>query len=317
MSFNVIGIGEVLWDLLPSGPQLGGAPANFAYHAQALGANAQIITRVGCDAHGHEIIRRITGMGLPAAGVQFDESAPTGTVSVSLVHGIPQYEIHLNAAWDFIESDVSALKMVREADAICFGSLAQRNAISREAIQRLVSAAPSHCLRIFDINLRQHFYSREVIERSLLLTDVLKMNDNELPVLAEMFRLPDKIEAQIESLAQKFNLATIVLTRGGNGSLICHREMWSEQKSTSVKIVDTVGAGDAFTAAVVIGLLSGEALDTVHGFAAEVAGYVCTCSGATPTLPDTMRNRFGKEYLINSKLKPHSQASIQAGSTLC
>jgi fructokinase len=294
MSFNIIGIGEVLWDMLPSGPQLGGAPANFAYHARALGANAQIITRVGRDAHGHEIIRRITAMGLPATGVQFDESAPTGTVSVSLAHGIPEYNIRLNAAWDFIEPDVSALKTAGEADAICFGSLAQRNAVSREAIQRLVAAAPSHCLRIFDINLRQHFYSREIIERSLLLADVLKMNDNELPVLSTMFGLPEKTEAQIESLAQKFDVATIVLTRGGNGSLIYHREIWSKQKSPSVKIMDTVGAGDAFTAAVVMGLLSGEPLDAVHAFAAELAGYVCTCAGATPPLPDNMQNNFTK-----------------------
>ena len=312
MSFNVIGIGEVLWDLLPSGPQLGGAPANFAYHAQALGANAQITTRVGRDLNGAEIIRRLSAMGLPTGGVQLDDSAPTGTVTVSLTAGIPEYNIHRNVAWDHIVADVDALTAVSRADAICFGSLAQRSPVSRESIKRLVSATPERCLRVFDINLRQQFYCLETIEQSLLLADLLKMNDQELPVLAEMFQLPKTTEAQIVSLADRFELATVVLTRGGDGSLIYHRGMWSDQASASVKVMDTVGAGDAFAAAVVIGLLFGQALGAVHAFATEVAGYVCTCAGATPSLPESMRNHFRKLSLA-SQPPAHSQAPLRAG----
>ncbi len=312
MSFNVLGVGEALWDLLPSGPQLGGAPANFAYHAHVLGANAQIITRVGRDAHGYEIIRRVAELGLPAGSVQLDDSAPTGTVSVSLVAGIPEYNIHGNVAWDGIVADASALAAMNRADAICFGSLAQRSAVSRESIQKLVSAAPAQCLRVFDINLRQHFYSVETIEQSLLLANVLKMNDKELQVLAEMFQLPRTTQAQIESLAGRFDLTTVVLTRGGNGSVIYHRGMWSDQEAASVKVVDTVGAGDAFAAAVVMGLLFGQPLDAVHTFASELAGYVCACAGATPVLPENMHHHFRNLHALKQP-QPRPQAPLQAG----
>lgn len=184
----VIGLGEALWDLLPAGPQLGGAPANFACHARALGARTQVITRVGNDDHGREIIRRFEAMGIDGAMVQMDEESPTGTVTVALSgNGIPAYTIHENIAWDRIAATPEALAAVRAADAVCFGSLAQRSEASRAAIQRLVAATPADALRIFDINLRQHFYGREIIGSSLQLANVLKLNDSELPVLAQMF----------------------------------------------------------------------------------------------------------------------------------
>jgi fructokinase len=293
MSFNVIGIGEVLWDLLPSGPQLGGAPANFAYHAQALGARAQVITRVGKDRFGREICERFQEMGLSQDEVQVDEVAPTGTVTVTITgNGVPNFIIHENVAWDRLVVTQTALEAVRAANAICFGSLAQREPVSRQAIQRLVAAAPADALRVFDINLRQSFYSREVIERSLQLANVLKLNDAELPVLAQMFELGDSPRQQVKLLAEGFSLRGVVLTRGAEGSLLYAGGRWSEQTAQPVQVVDTVGAGDAFTAALVVGLLHQQDLDEVHAFAADVARYVCSCAGATPSLPSPLRNRF-------------------------
>jgi fructokinase len=305
MSFNVIGIGEVLWDLLPSGPQIGGAPANFAYHAHALGARAQVITRVGNDQRGHEIIHHLEEMGLPSNSVQVDESAPTGTVTVRLAaNGIPEYTIHENTAWDRITVTPEALTAVRSADALCFGSLAQRSPVSRQSIERLVSAASASAWRVFDINLRQRFYTREIIERSLQLASVFKLNADELPVLAEMFGLARTAQEQMEALADAFGLRAVVLTRGGGGSLIYRQGRWSDQKSAPVKIVDTVGAGDSFTAALVMGLLHNQDLDAVHEFAAEVAGCVCSWAGATPPLPEKLRNHFTFSSAFFTETKP-------------
>jgi fructokinase len=250
---NIFGLGEVLWDLLPTGPQLGGAPANFAYHVHALGehfgALAGVITRVGEDDYGREILRRFYGMGLDSATVQVDKAAATGTAKVKLSeNGVANFTIDENVAWDFIAPTDEGLAAVGHAAAICFGTLAQRSAISRTAIQRLVAATPANTLRVLDINLRQPFYSRRVIQESLQLANVLKLNDQELPIVAEMFsqcgadtpvRLhgaeqctklaiefqPDQIpaasiKAQIESLAQTFDLQLVALTRGSNGSLL-------------------------------------------------------------------------------------------------
>ena len=293
MRFKVVGVGELLWDLLPYGAEVGGAPSNFAYHAHALGAQAQVISRVGNDRYGHEIIRRIKAMGLPAGGVQVDESAPTGTVTVSLIgDGIPEYTIHENVAWDRIAVTPPALADVREADAICFGSLAQRSTISRQSIQRLVGAAAADAWRVFDVNLRQGFYNREGIEHSLQMANALKLNEEELSVVAEMFQLPRNPRKQMESLANAFGLRVVVLTRGSGGSVILQAGRWSEQSAVAARVVDTVGAGDAFTSALVLGLLHRDDLDAVHAFAAEVAGWICGCAGGTPALPKKLRDHF-------------------------
>ena len=289
----VIGLGEALWDLLPAGPQLGGAPANFAYHAHALGARAQVITRVGDDDYGREIIRRFESMGLDVGAVELDDAAPTGTVTVALSgNGIPEYTIHEKVAWDRIAATPVALAAVRAADAVCFGSLAQRSAASRDAIQSLLAATPPDALRIFDINLRQHFYGREIIERSLQLANVVKLNDSELPVLAQMFGLDGLLRQQIESLARDFHLRVVALTRGAEGSLLFQSGRWSEQPAGQVEVQDTVGAGDAFTAALCLGLLRGMDLDVMHAAASRIAAYVCGCVGATPDLPEPLRQQF-------------------------
>jgi len=297
MDFNVVGIGEVLWDLLLTGPQLGGAPANFAYHAHALGAEAQVITRVGNNDYGREIIRRFREMGLPDRTVQIDETASTGTATVELSgDGLAHFTIQENVAWDYISVTPEALAAAREAHAICFGSLAQRSEPSRSTIQQLVAAAPADALRVFDINLRQQFYSRGLIERSLQLANVLKLNDDELLSLAEMFGLTGTTEHQVECLARTFRLRVVALTRGANGSLLYQKEKnearWSNCPSRPVKVVDTVGAGDSFTAALVLGLLRKMDLDEINTLANDVARCVCSQAGATPALPLEFARRF-------------------------
>jgi len=296
MTFKVVGIGEVLWDLLPSGPQLGGAPANFAYHAQALGACAQVISRVGDDPNGREIRTRFAAMRLANNSLQTDETAPTGTVTVALSgQGIPEFTIHENVAWDRIATTEDGLAAARQCDAICFGSLAQRCEPSRRSIQRLVETAPKTAWRIFDINLRQHFYSRETIERSLQLANVLKLNDGELPVLAAMFNLQGSPEQQIAVLAGLFKLRVVALTRGAQGSLLFQAGRWSERGVRPVEVKDTVGAGDAFTAGLAIGLLRELDLDEIHLAASDIARHVCSCDGATPTLPESLRGLFSPQ----------------------
>ena len=303
MNFNVIGVGEVLWDLLLTGPQLGGAPANFAYHAHALGAHAQVVTRVGNDDYGREIIRRFHEMGLPETAVQIDGTVPTGIAKVALSgDGLAHFTIQENVAWDFIAVTDEAVAIARSADAICFGSLAQRCEPSRRTIQHLVAETPTDALRVFDINLRQQFYSHGVVEQSLQLANVLKLNDDELPVLASMFsltgpserRIDHQIEDQIERLAHTFSLRLVALTRGANGSLLysSDKRRWSDFASRPVKVVDTVGAGDSFTAALVLGLLRKMDLDEINGIANEVARYVCSQTGATPTMPIEFAQRF-------------------------
>jgi fructokinase len=295
MELNIVGVGEVLWDLLLTGPKLGGAPANFAYHAHALGAHVNVITRVGNDDYGREIIRRFQNMGLPEATVQIDQTAPTGTAKVVLSgDGLAHFTIQDNVAWDYIAANREALAVAGTADAICFGSLAQRCQTSRDSILQLVAAAPAKALRVFDINLRQQFYTRAVIEKSLRLADVLKLNEEELPILAAMFGLSGPANRQIERLAQTFDLHVIALTRGPDGSLLFQRKgkRWSDCQSHPVQVIDTVGAGDSFTAVLVLGLLQKMDLDEINELANELARYVCSQAGATPSLPVEFAGRF-------------------------
>jgi fructokinase len=289
----VVGIGEVLWDLLPSGRQLGGAPANFAFHAHHLGARAAVISRVGTDPLGREILTRFQTMGLGTDAIQNDPEAPTGTVEVTLNGGgVPHFVIRDNAAWDRLAVQESALEAVRQADAICFGTLAQRNPSARKSIQHLIAAASQDSLRVLDVNLRQQYYSREVIESSLRLANVLKLNDLELPVLAEMFNLGSCGLGAIEQLTRAFDLRIVALTRGDCGSLLYRGGQWSEQPHKPITVADTVGAGDSFSAALVTGLLVEMDLDEVHNFASDVARFVCSQPGAMPVLPSEFRKRL-------------------------
>jgi fructokinase len=293
MRCKVVAVGEVLWDLLPSGKQLGGAPANFACHARVLGADARLVTRVGHDPLGREALERLRLLGLPTDTVGEDAEAPTGTVDVEVgSDGQPHFTIRQDVAWDRLTADAAALAAVAEADAVCFGSLAQREPRSRQAIRSLVGAAPSSAWRVFDVNLRPPFVVPEVLEASLGLANALKLNDQELPVLAGMLGLPGDARGGMAELARRYGLALVALTRGAAGSLLLAGGQWSDHPGVPAEVCDTVGAGDAFTAAVVVGLLARWPLDRINQAANEVAAFVCTRPGATPALPEEKRRRY-------------------------
>lgn len=294
-TFNVVGLGEVLWDLLPAGPQLGGAPANFAYHAAALGARVKMVTRVGDDDLGREVFTRFARRDLSHDTVQIDRTRPTGSVAVTVAEdGVARYIFPDDVAWDRLQPTGAALAAARHADAVCFGTLAQRSATTRKAIQQLVAIAPAESLKIFDINLRLSFYSRNVIEESMHLANVLKLNADELAVIAPMFSLHGTVRQQMKTLARIFHFKTAVLTCGASGSLILHRGQWSEEPPKPTQVLDTVGAGDAFTAALTLGLLAGMRLNKVHALASDTARYVCSQRGATPALPRDFARVLGE-----------------------
>lgn len=291
--FRVVGMGELLWDLLPAGAQIGGAPANFAYHAGALGAQARTVSRIGDDTLGHELLAQLGTLGVSTECIQVDPALPTGTVAVEIgAEGQPRFEICSNVAWDHLLVDDAAMHAVSSADAICFGTLAQRDPVSRAAIRTLVAASPSEALRVLDVNLRQDFHSPALIEESLALATVLKVNDAELPRLASLFSLRGGVRSQLEQIAQRWQLNAIALTRGDHGSILLTTHGWSEHSGIRVDVKDTIGAGDSFTAAMTLGLLSGWALDEVNEHANQVASFVASRAGATPPLPVAIRSAF-------------------------
>lgn len=373
----VVGIGELLWDVLPSGKQLGGAPANFACHVSQMGLDGVVVSAVGRDALGDEALAALAGRGLRSRIARV--AHPTGTVQVSLdAAGVPHYDICTGVAWDNIPFTAELAALAASARAVCFGSLAQRSPVSRDTIFRFLSATPTDCLKVFDINLRQHFYSPEILDRSLRLADILKINDEEINTLASLLApsaspdspaapaspytfissspaaftfpahpahpaspaspsspaaltspvhpasqfspsspaataspvssalsvsqvSPDSLSLPQNSLAggadlqrlgwwikKQFSLKMVVLTCGAEGSYVFHDGGVSFQSSPKVEVVDTVGAGDSFTAAFVASLLRGCSVSDAHRRASEVAAYVCTQSGATPPLPPSL-----------------------------
>ncbi len=291
--FRVVGLGELLWDLLPTGAQIGGAPANYSYHAGVLGAEARTISRVGADSLARALISQLDALGVSTQFVQVDDALPTGTVEVAIdASGQPQYHITPDVAWDHLQVTPDAMLVASSADAICFGTLAQRNSVSRDAIRTLVAASPSDALRILDVNLRQHFHSAALIDESLMLATVLKVNDVELPLLATMFGLTGTAHAQMTQIAERWQLRAVALTRGDKGSALLTEHAWSEHTGIRVTVVDTIGAGDAFTAAMTIGLLKGWALDEVNARANAVAASVASQAGGTPPLPLELTRLF-------------------------
>ncbi|HSO87630.1 MAG TPA: carbohydrate kinase [Draconibacterium sp.] len=281
----VAGIGELLWDVLPTGKQIGGAPCNFAYHAMQAGCESVVISAVGNDQPGDELLSSLAGLNINCDLIQRN-GFPTGTVTVTLNEkGQPQYVIHENVAWDNIELNPKTESKIKELDAICFGSLGQRNTVSAATIQRVLKAVKPDCLKVFDINLRQHFYSSEIITKSLEFTDVLKLNDEELPVLSELLALTGEVEIQLKQLLSSFDLRYVVYTMGEKGSKVINNKEFSFLESPKVVVADTVGAGDSFTAVLISGLLKGVPLTKVHETATRTAAYVCTQKGATPVIP--------------------------------
>ena len=287
----VVGLGEALWDVLPEGKKLGGAPANFAYHAgQMLGSDNTIaISALGEDRLAEETIEALKEHNLQYLMPRVPY--PTGTVQVTLAEGgIPTYDIKENVAWDNIPFTPEIEEIARSCRAVCFGSLAQRNVVSRENIHRFLDATPNDCMKIFDINLRQQFYTKEVIQASLRRCNVLKINDEELVLIGRMFGYPGlDIENKCWLILGKYNLDMLVLTCGTNGSYVFTPGQMSFQETPKVEVADTVGAGDSFTGSFCAAILSGKPVAEAHALAVKVSAFVCTQNGAMPTLPDELK----------------------------
>ncbi len=288
MSKYIIGLGEALWDCLPEGKKLGGAPANFAYHASQFGFEALAISALGNDALGDETVEQFEEKGVKYLMPRVDY--PTGTVQVELdSEGIPTYDIKEGVAWDNIPFTEELEKAAKNARCVCFGSLAQRSSVSRQTIQQFLEATPKDCLRIFDINLRQQFYTKEIIQSSLKQASILKINDEELVALGRMFGYPGlDIENKCWLLMGKYHLDMLVLTCGVNGSYVFAPNQMTFQPTPKVEVADTVGAGDSFTGAFASALLSGKTVEEAHKLAVEVSAYVCTQNGAMPHLPEEL-----------------------------
>lgn len=277
----VVGIGELLWDMLPTGKKAGGAPINFVYHASRLGAEGYAISAVGDDDLGREILKE-----LDANSIRYlveKVPYPTGTVQVDLQEGgVPVYTINERVAWDHLSPTSNAIDLAEQADAICFGTLGQRSVQSRETIQAILSFAPEEAYRCFDINLRQSYYTKELIEESLYLANVLKINDMELATIRGLFNLNGTDKEAAEWFLEKYNLRMVVLTAGPSYSTIYTKEETSTLDTPVVDVADTVGAGDAFSGALITSLLKGASLKEAHKYAVKIAAYVCTKEGAWP-----------------------------------
>ena len=285
--YTVIGIGEILWDLLPEGKILGGAPANFAYHAMQLGAEGVVISAIGDDDLGEEITRIIEQENV--VNGLYVTKKPTGTVGVQLNNGIPNYTIYEDVAWDNIELTEIAKEKLAKADAICYGSLAQRNEVSCKTIWKALEMVPETCLKVFDINLRQHFYSKEIIDKSLQFANVFKINEEEIVVFKDMFGMEGTEEEICQQIVHNYDLTLLTLTKGSEGSLLITKNEQSFIVTPKVEVADTIGAGDSFTATMIMGILNKQPLKVLHQKAVDVSAFVCTNSGATPILPDEFK----------------------------
>ena len=279
-----VGLGEILWDLLPTGKRLGGAPANFAYIAAALGERAAVASRIGRDRLGYEALQAIEAHGLESAWMQTDEQHPTGTARVQLdAHGEARFEIAEDAAWDHLAWTRQWRTLAQETSAVCFGTLAQRRARSRATIRSFLRAVRPEALKVLDLNLRSPFYSREVIVHSLALADVVKVNREELRIVAEMLDLAGADQEELaRSLRQKFALRLVCLTLGAQGSLLVAQDEVVHHRGVRAKVVDSVGDGDAFTAVTTVLLLRGQTLDQIGRAANRFAAWVTTQPGAMP-----------------------------------
>lgn len=280
MKKTIVGIGEILWDMLPSGKALGGAPANFAYHAGRLGEEGWAVSAVGDDALGREILDLVASKGLHSMIAVTDK--PTGTVHVELDdRGVPAYNIKEDVAWDNIPFTPEMEDLAKRADAVCFGSLVQRMN-SRLSVMRFIRAMRPDALKVFDINLRQHYYSSEVLEESLMLADILKINDEEIRIVAGIFGLSDDAVTACRELIGNYGLRLVILTLGPDGSEVITADRVIPQGVDDVEIVDTVGAGDSFTAAFTVAYLRGDSLAEAQRLASATASYVCSRKGAMP-----------------------------------
>lgn len=291
MNDIVVGMGEALWDVLPEGKKIGGAPANFAYHVSQFGLPSRVVSAVGSDLLGREIVENFTSKGLNH--LIEEVPYPTGTVQVEIdPAGVPQYDIKENVAWDNIPYTARLEALAGKTRAVCFGSLAQRNVVSRDTINRFLDAMPqtADSLVVFDVNLRQGFYTKEILCNSMKRCNILKINDEELVTVSRMFGYPGiDLQDKCWILLGKYNLRMLILTCGINGSYVFTPGNVSFQPTPKVEVADTVGAGDSFTAAFIASLLKGKSVAEAHALAVRTSAFVCTRKGAMPELPPDLR----------------------------
>ncbi len=285
----VVGLGEVLWDMLPEGRKIGGAPVNFAYHAGQFGIDTMAVSAIGNDKLGEDTIAEMNGKHLNH--IFPSVPYPTGSVQVKLDEkGVPAYDIKENVAWDNIPFTNEIESVARSCRAVCFGSLAQRNTVSRNTIRKFIESTPSGCIRIFDINLRQNFYTSNVIRDSLELCNILKINDEEIMLVSRMFNYDSSnIENVCRTIMEDFSLEMVILTCGTKGSYIFTKGGVSFMPTPKVNVADTVGAGDSFTGSFCAAILRGLPVAEAHKKAVEVSAYVCTQNGAMPEIPESMK----------------------------
>lgn len=294
MNNIIVGMGEALWDVLPEGKKIGGAPANFAYHISQFGFDSRVVSAVGNDKLGNEILDNFDGKGLNY--IIEKVPYPTGTVQVELDEaGIPCYDIKENVAWDNIPFTTELEELARHTRSVCFGSLAQRSIVSRETINKFLDAMPDgegQC-KIFDVNLRQGFYTKEILCTSFRKCNILKINDEELITVSRMFGYPGiDLQDKCWILLAKYNLKMLILTCGINGSYVFTPGAVSFVETPKVEVADTVGAGDSFTAAFVSAILKGKPVGEAHRLAVNVSAFVCTQNGAMPQLPTELKARI-------------------------
>lgn len=287
----VVGLGEALWDMLPEGKKIGGAPANFAYHVSQFGLDSRVVSAVGNDDLGRELLENFAARGLKTQVETVDY--PTGIVQVEIDQaGVPQYDIKENVAWDNIPVTPALDELADNTCAVCFGSLAQRNVVSRNTIAHFLDRLDNRqdCLKVFDINLRQGFYTKEIIQDSMRRCNILKINDEELVTVSRLFGYPGiDLQDKCWIMLGKYNLRMLILTCGVNGSYVFTPGNVSFQPTPKVEVADTVGAGDSFTAAFIASILKGRSVEEAHSLAVRTSAYVCTQQGAMPLLPAELK----------------------------
>jgi len=293
--YTMVGLGELLWDMLPGGKHLGGGPANFAYFAHILGDNALVASRVGEDALGREALQRLRKLGLRSSHVQLDPVHPTSSVRVEIdKSGQPRFTITRAVAWDFLSWTPAWKRLAQRADVVCFGSLAQRSAVSRKAVLMFLRSTRPATLRVFDVNLRPPFYSTNVISNSLRLANIVKVNDEELPHIMKRMNLSYSTqEKSALTLLRHFNLRLVCVTQGSRGSVLVTQNQVARHRGVKCSVADTVGAGDAFTAALVHHYLRGAPLDRINEAANRLGSWVASQPGATPPMTLAQRAILG------------------------
>lgn len=288
--FTIAGIGELLWDVLPEAEVIGGAPVNFAYHVTALGAKGIPISTIGNDVRGGKALEELQKRGVETSAISITEDFATGYVTATLDNeGKASYNFPDDVAWDHLQINEYAENLRNVLDAVCFGSLAQRSEHSRRAIYGFLDTLGKETLKVFDINLRQEFYSEKVVVNSLTRTDILKLNEEELPILADLIDLNGPSDKWLQVLVEKYHLQMAILSRGGSGSLLLTPKSSSDHPGVVTHIKDTIGAGDSFTAAVTIGFLQGLPLNEINENANRIAAYVCSQRGGMPPMPEFLK----------------------------